>query len=132
MDLGNSIEIVVHHLPIGRMACLGHWDQFPMVSALVYVMHTKQGLRWIMMQDCQLSWFISYYTAWTLNLEKILSMCQNQKEVLTYRWDPKVVIYPYRLSYNLCRLVATNILNKGTMISHGIEILCPLGWSKRQ
>ena len=23
-----------------------------------------------------------------------------------------------------------NILNKGTMISHGIEIECPIGWSK--
>ena len=66
MDLGNPIEIVVHHLLIGRMTCLGRWDEFPMVSALVvYVMHTGQDLWWIMMQDYQLSWFtkLLYYMA---------------------------------------------------------------------
>ena len=42
MDLGNPIEVVVHHLLIGGMTCLNHRDGFPMVSALVYVMHTRQ------------------------------------------------------------------------------------------
>ena len=50
MDLGNFVETVVHYLLIGGMTCLGHWDGFPMVSTLVYVMHTKQDLLWIMMQ----------------------------------------------------------------------------------
>ena len=45
MDLGNSVKIVVHHLIIGGMTCFGHRDEFPMVSALVYVMHTGQDLR---------------------------------------------------------------------------------------
>ena len=27
-------------------------------------------------------------------------------------------------------MVATSILNRGIMISHGIETVCPLGWSK--
>ena len=41
MDLGSPVETIVHHLIIGRMACLGRQDGFPIVSALVYVMHTK-------------------------------------------------------------------------------------------
>ena len=34
-DLGNSLEVVVHYLLIEGMVGLSHWDQFPMVSALV-------------------------------------------------------------------------------------------------
>ena len=45
MDLGNPVEIVVHHLLVGGMACLGYRDEFPMVSVLEYVMHTGQDLR---------------------------------------------------------------------------------------
>ena len=40
MDFGNLVETVVHFLLIGGMACLGRQDEFPKVSALVYVMHT--------------------------------------------------------------------------------------------
>ena len=39
MDLGNLVETTMHYLLIGGMACLGRLDGFPMVSALVYVMH---------------------------------------------------------------------------------------------
>ena len=45
MNLGNPVEIIVHHLLIRGMVCLGHWDEFPMVSALVYVMHIGQDLQ---------------------------------------------------------------------------------------
>ena len=72
----------------------------------------------------------SSYTPWTLDLKKILSLCQNQQEALTYKWDPKVVIYPYILCYSWWRLVTTGILNKGIVISHEIETVCPFGWSK--
>ena len=72
----------------------------------------------------------SYHTAWTLYLEKILSQFQNQQKALIYEWDPKVVIYSYGLGHGWWRLVATGILNIGTMISHGIKTACPLGWSK--
>ena len=61
---------------------------------------------------------------------KDLSLCQNQQEALTYGWEPKVVIYPYGLGHYWWRLVTTGILNIGTLISHGIETVCPLGWSK--
>ena len=44
MDLGNPIETIVHHLLIGEMACLGRRDGFPMVSILMYEMHTGQDL----------------------------------------------------------------------------------------
>ena len=37
---------------------------------------------------------------------------------------------PYGLGHYWWRLVATVILNKDTMISHGIEIVSPLEWSK--
>ena len=39
MDLGNLVKIVVYYLLIGGMTYLGHQDGFPIVSALVYVMH---------------------------------------------------------------------------------------------
>ena len=35
MGLGNTLEVVVHHLLIGEMIGLGYWDGFPMVSALM-------------------------------------------------------------------------------------------------
>ena len=39
MDVGNQVEFVMHYALIRGMTCLGHWDEFPKVSALVYVMH---------------------------------------------------------------------------------------------
>ena len=72
----------------------------------------------------------SYYTTWTLNLERKLNLCQIQQEALTYGQNLKVVIYPYGLGHYWSRLVATSILNKGIMISHRIKTMCPLGWSK--
>ena len=41
MDLGNLVDIVVHHFLIGGMNYLGCGDGFPMVSAPMYVMHTR-------------------------------------------------------------------------------------------
>ena len=40
MDLGNPVDIVVYYLLIEGMTYLGHQDGFPMVSVLMYVMHT--------------------------------------------------------------------------------------------
>ena len=45
MDLGNLIETVVHYFLIGEMVCLDYQDEFPMMSALMYVMYTRQDLR---------------------------------------------------------------------------------------
>ena len=71
---------------------------------------------------------LSYYTACTLNLERILNLYQNQQETLTYGWDPKVAIYSNGLGYYWWRSMAIGILNKDTMmISHGIETVCSLG-----
>ena len=63
MDLVNPVETVVYHLLIEGMVCLSCQDGFPMVSAVVYVMHTRQDLQWIIMQGYQLSWFtkLLYY-----------------------------------------------------------------------
>ena len=35
VDLGDPFEVVVHHLLIGGMIGLSHWDRVPMLSALV-------------------------------------------------------------------------------------------------
>ena len=35
VDLGNPLEVVVHHLLIEGVASLSYWNGFPMVSALV-------------------------------------------------------------------------------------------------
>ena len=45
------------------MTYLGHEDDFPMVSTLMYVIHTGLDLRWIMTESYQLSWFtkLLYY-----------------------------------------------------------------------
>ena len=42
-------------------------------------------------------------------------------------WDPKVVIYAYGLGHYWRKLMGICILNKGTMIPHGIETSIPLG-----
>ena len=47
---------------------------------------------------------------------------------LIYGWDPKVVIYSYRLSHYWLRHIATNILKTNIIISHGFEIVCHLEW----
>ena len=44
MDLANLVEIVVHHLLFEGMDYLGRQDGFPIVSTLVYVIHTGQDL----------------------------------------------------------------------------------------
>ena len=52
-----------------------------MVSALVYVMHIGYGESLRKAINCHDS--SSYYTK-ILSLERILSLCQNQQETLTY------------------------------------------------
>ena len=39
--MGNPSETIVYYLLIGGMTYLGHRDEFFMVSALVYLMHTR-------------------------------------------------------------------------------------------
>ena len=41
MGLGNPLEVVVHHLLIGRMVGLGYRDGFPMVNALMCMVTYK-------------------------------------------------------------------------------------------
>ena len=100
MDLDNPFETIVNYFLIGGMTYLGRWDGFPMVSALVYVMHTGQTYSesWYKANNFHDS--PSYYTTWILNLDRILSMCQSQQKVLTYRWDFKVVTYTNGLGSN--------------------------------
>ena len=132
MDLGNLVKVIVHYLTIEGMTCFSSRDGVPMVSALEcmvsYTLDRPMVNHDVRLSGCHDS--PRYYVAWTLNLERILSLCWNQQEILTYGWDPNVVIYPYKLGHYWWRLVTTCVLNRGTMISHGIEIMCHLGWSK--
>ena len=47
MDLGILVETIVHHLLIWEMTSLGYLDGFPMISKLLYVMHTRHDLQWL-------------------------------------------------------------------------------------
>ena len=44
MILNILFEVVMHYVIIGGMTCLGHRDEFSMVNALVYVMHSGHDL----------------------------------------------------------------------------------------
>ena len=44
MDLDNLVKVVVQHLLIGGTICLGYYDAFSMVRALVYMMYTRHDL----------------------------------------------------------------------------------------
>ena len=75
MDLGNPMETIVYYLLIGRMTCLGHRDEVPVVRALVCIV--THLIRPTVNHDVRLLNYHDspcYYVAWTLNLEKILSM----------------------------------------------------------
>ena len=44
MDLGNLFKVAVYNLLIGGMICLGHYDEFLMVSALCAWLYIGWGL----------------------------------------------------------------------------------------
>ena len=119
MDLGNLVKTIVHHFLIRGMNCLGYQDEFPMVSTLVYVMHTWQDLQLIMTQDYHFSCSPSLLYCMDSQPWEDIESTPKSIGVLTFGWDPKVVIYLYGLGYCWWRLVTTSILNIG-----------PLGWSK--
>ena len=95
-----------------------------------HILNRTYGESWGKTINCHDS--PSYYVVWTLKPERMLSLCWNEYEALPYEWDLKVLIYPYGLGHYWWRLVATNILNKDTIISHGIKTMCLLRWSKRR
>ena len=72
----------------------------------------------------QLSLFtkLLYYMDFWENIEFIPKLIRN--------FNPKVIIYFYGLGYCWQRPVIISIINRDTMISHKIEIMCSFGWSK--
>ena len=93
MDLGNPFEVVIHYLLIGGMICLSHQHEFVVcyliIGGMTYLSHRdrvpKVSILMCMVTHWTKSmpshdiyyWVVmilpSYYTAWALNLEKILS-----------------------------------------------------------
>lgn len=51
MDLDNPFEIIMYYLLIGEITCLDHQDQFPLLSALMfiidYILDKTYGKLWI-------------------------------------------------------------------------------------
>ena len=92
--LNNSLEVVVHHLLIGRMISLDCWDGVPMVSALVYMI-----IHWIrstVSHDIRISskhdfTNLLYYIV-SQPWENI-KLVQKLAVALIYGWDRKLVIY---------------------------------------
>ena len=125
MNLSNPIENIAHHLLIKRMTCLGYWDEFPMVSVLMYVMLTEQDLQWTMTQGYQFSWFTKLLYFMDSQPWKDIELVPKSIGGFDLWVDLKVVIYPYGLGHCWWKLVAIGILNRGTMISHGIETVSP-------
>ena len=94
MGLGNPLEVVVHHLLIGRMTNLGYQDGFPMVSALMCMV--THWIRPTMSHDIRLSSchdftkLLYYIVSQPWENTKLLA---NLVMALTYGWDLKVIIY---------------------------------------
>ena len=53
MGLSNPLEVVVHHLLIGGMTSLSHWDEIPMVGVLVRIV--MYGTKPMVSHDIRLS-----------------------------------------------------------------------------
>ena len=113
------------------MSCLVHQDRFPIVSVLVYVMYIGEDLQCIITQGYQLSWFTKLLYCMDSQPWVNIEFVSKSIGGLTYGWEPKVVIYPYRFGHYWWRLVVIGILNGTTMISRGIETMCALRWSKK-
>ena len=94
MGIGNPLEVVVHHLLIGRMVGLGYWDGFPMVSALMcMVAHWTEpmvsyDLRLSSSHDSTKLLHCIVFQPWE-NIELMLKLAMT----LTYGWDCKLIIY---------------------------------------
>ena len=96
VDLGNPLEVVVHHLLIEGVAGLSYWNGFPMVSALVcMVTHWTEPT---MSHELRLS---SSYGLTKL-LHCVVSKPWENIELMvklvmtfTYRCDCKLIIYSH-------------------------------------
>ena len=94
VGLCNMLEVVVHHLLIGRMTSLGYWDGFPMVSALMcmvthwigptvsYDLRLSSRHDLIKLLHCVIS------QPWE-NIQFVLKLVVP----LIYEWDRKLIIY---------------------------------------
>ena len=74
MGLGNLFKVAMHYFLIRMITCLKPWDEFLMMSALVYMIIYWT---WFIMNRDISYWVVmisqSYYVAWTFNLERILN-----------------------------------------------------------
>ena len=84
--LDNSLEVVVHHLLIGRMIGLGYQDEFLMVSALVCMV--THWIRLIVSHDFTRLLHCIIFESWK-NIELVLKLAMT----LTYRWDRNLFTY---------------------------------------
>ena len=131
MDLGSSVEIIVHYLLIGRIIFLSYQNGFLMVGVLVcMVTHWAQPMvnHDVRLSGCHDS--LSYYVAWTFTLRGYWASVEINRWLWLIGETLKWSYILYGLSHYWWKLVTIGILNRDTMISHGIEIVCLLRWSK--
>ena len=95
MDLSNPFDFVVHYLLIEGMTYLGHWDGFFMISSLVCMIthYTRptydESWHWL---SCSYDLTKLLYCIGSEPWEDTKLMLRSLV-TLTYKWDPKVVIY---------------------------------------
>ena len=94
VGLGNSLKAIMHHFLIEGMTCLGYWDRFLMVCALVcMVTHwigptMSHDLRLSRSHDLTKLLYCVISQPWE-NIEFVLKLAMT----LTYGWDRKLIIY---------------------------------------
>ena len=120
VDLGSLFETIVQYLLIRGMPSLGHHDGVLAVSALVCIV--TLWTRLTMSHDIRLSGSHDFNKM----LHYIVSQPWENIELmskfivaLTYGLDPKMIIYSLWIG-SLWKLIVIGIINRGTMISHGL------------
>ena len=128
MDLSNLVETIVYYLLIGKMTCLSHRDDFPMMSeTMCMVTHWT----WPMMNYDINCWVVMIYHDTILYKLSTLRGYWVCAEINRKLWSMGEILVwsciPYKLGHGWWRLVATSILNRDTIISYEIKTTCLLG-----
>ena len=113
------------------MTCFGYRDSFPMMNALGCIvthwtklmMNNDTNYLVVMIHQTMILYEFSTLRGYWACVEVNMSLWPMS---VTLRWS----YITYGLGHCWWKLVTIDILNKSTMISLGIELVYPFGWSK--